>query len=182
VPNVNTPPAKLTFAAGPTVCSSSVTLAGGSIAQGRACAAPAAKSAGCQNGQVCVRRPTGFAGMCVSKAGATACPAVTYTQQRTAGTDASNDARGCSACTCETKPCAGTITLFGEADCTTGGAKKTSGPIGTTCAATIDKNYTATHYTTAGITNGCGIAAGGFNTAMTGSIAWDQQRTVCCKP
>lgn len=182
VPNVNNPPSKLTFGAAPSACAGSVTLAGGSLAQGRACATPAAKGTGCQGSQVCVPKPTGFAGLCVSKTGATACPAGAYTQQRTAGTDLSNDGRGCGACTCETKPCAGTITLFGEADCTTGGAKKTSGPIGTTCAATEDKNYAATHYKTDGITNGCAIAAGGFNAAMTGSIAWDQERTVCCKP
>lgn len=180
--NVDVPPGQafgqITLPAKPTNCASSTTLAGGTIGQGRACASPPTKGAGCQGSQVCVRKPTGF-GLCVSKPGQNACPLV-YTQQRSAGSDLSTDNRSCNTCTCGTTNCTGTVTLFEAADCSTGMGNDSTGTLTTTCDATAAKNFTATRYKTAGTTNGCAIAT--FNNAMTGAITWDQQRTVCCKP
>lgn len=162
----------------PTSCAPSTTLAGGTIAEGRTCAAPPTTGKGCQGNQVCIKKPTGL-GLCVTKPGQNACPLV-FTQQRTAGSDATTDNRNCNACTCGTADCTGTIELFEAANCATGGGNDTTGPLGTACVGTASKNFTATRYKTANTNNGCTVTA--FNSAMTGSIAWAQQSTICCKP
>jgi hypothetical protein len=126
-----------------------------------------------------VRKATGFGSVCVAKPGANACPLV-YTQQRTAGSDATTDSRGCGTCTCGTTACTGTVELFEEADCATGGAKDSTGALTATCGGTANKNFTAIRYKTANTNNGCNVAA--FDNAMTGSIVWAAQATICCRP
>jgi hypothetical protein len=116
--------------------------------------------------------------VCITKLGTDVCPAP-YTKQETAGS-AATDNRTCNACTCDAKACVGTVELFEAADCGAGG--KATGAIGPTCAATLAKNFTAIRYKTTLTQNGCAIAAGGFDPAMGGSIAWTDQRIVCCKP
>jgi hypothetical protein len=172
----------------PASCSGAVTPPGGAPTAGRTCNVIGTTQfgKGCATAtQQCAPKPTGFS-VCIAKlasdAGADTCPA-SFSKMKTAGTDAV-DTRGCNTCTCETKPCNGTIELFQANDCTVGGmGKSTTGTLDTSCDAPTNKNFTATHYksTLAAPTNGCAIASGGFNNALTGSIAWTDQRTVCCK-
>jgi hypothetical protein len=184
IPNPNSF-ASATAPTGPSACQGTTNVAAGPITFGRTCNLPSTTKfgKGCSTAtQQCAPKATGFK-VCITKLGQDACPAP-YTARKTAGTDAV-DTRACNACSCEPKGCSGTVELFEEADCTTDAANEDStGPIGTACAATADRNFTATRYKTtlAAPVNGCGFTAGGFNNAMQGNIAWTEQRTVCCKP
>jgi len=183
IPNGSGVVASATPPPGPTACSATVTPAAGAVTTGRACSVAAATKFGkcIAANQVCAPKPTGF-NVCVSKLGANACPAP-YTKQWTAGSDAV-DTRSCNTCMCETKACAGTVSLFSANDCSTGMGKDTIGPLTTTCAAQTDKNWTAMYYKTTlnTPTSGCEIQPGGFVNTMQGQITWTDQRTVCCKP
>lgn len=167
---------------GPSACDATTTVAASPVSLGKSCnVAPGTRlGKGCSTpAQQCAPKATGFR-LCITKPGMDACPAP-YTSRRTAGTEAV-DTRACNACTCEPKGCSGSIELFSEVDCTVGGNKRSTGAIDSTCGA-VNGNFTAIRYksTLSAPQNGCGVQ-GTFTNAMTGNIAWTEQRTVCCKP
>ena len=165
-----TPPAP------PAACAASTTLPGASLTDGRVCAPPARVGGGCSGTQVCAPKPTGMA-LCAAKTGAQSCPA-TYPKLSTAGTTGT-DSRACNTCTCTPESaCTETATLFTASDCTIAGAEK-SIPLASSCASSVTKNVTAKAYRA--VSGGSGCAATGFNSATTGSIAWTNQETICCK-
>jgi hypothetical protein len=166
----STPPAP------PAACDATTTFATAPVTSGRLCAPPARVGGGCAGSQVCAPKPTGME-ICAAKAGADSCP-TTFPKRNTSGSGAT-DNRACNACTCAPQAsCGGTVTLFTAADCSVAGGNKAV-ILPAACAAPSSKNVTALAYNAAGVGTGC--APSGFNPATTGSIAWVEEETVCCK-
>ena len=193
LPNPNSFGQVTTPANPPSGCSPTVTKNGfPAITAGRTCTPPTPEPAGggCGIGQVCARK-TGVAGLalCVQKAGTNTCPSAAYPTRKTAGGEtfadggvvdggATQDNRDCNTCSCSSPTCTNaSVTLSDQADCTTGGSKNTSGPMTTACAATTNKNFTATHYKSTITAGGCTPT---FNPASTNGIAFTDTTTICC--
>ncbi len=166
--------AKLTPPMGPATCTPTGSTTKTNTTDGRACAAPTTAAAGCDASSRCLPKAPGFT-MCISKAGPQTCPAG-FAKTRRAGTTAS-DTRACTTCTCNPPaPCATSVTLFANANCT---GKKASFA-GSACAAPLagaDTNVTAKGYTST-VTGGCSV---GTPSTALGELTFGGERTICCK-
>jgi hypothetical protein len=150
------------------------------IKDGRQCAAPPRGGKGCPGTQVCVPKPATMQ-LCAMKPSVDACPAA-FSVKRTAGTGAT-DQRVCNdaSCTCTGPTCTGPLSLFSNANCM--GGKSTTIAAGGACQSPpggdFGMNGSAKGYTST-IAGACSTA-GGFNNAVSGSIAFANQETICCK-
>ena len=174
--------AAVTIPQGPTTCSPNVTKTANALTDGRECA-PTKLGKGCPGTQVCVPKPTGMQ-VCAMKPGADACPAP-FASQRRAGGSGTVDNRTCDDCSgkcAAPTACTGTLTLYSNSACNAG-SKVAPINLGASCGALAQDfgaNGKAAAYQ-ATLSGGCG-APTGFNTALSGTIAWVDQQTICCKP
>ena len=145
------------------------------LSNGRTCGI-ARLGGGCKANQVCVPRPGTAFQSCVEKTGNVACPGG-YPTLYQAG-DSAADTRACTACTCTTAPCAGTLELFDDTACTASANLEISAaaPPGT-CAKGKNTAFAAKSFTVA-MSGGCVMAAAGKG---TGTLTFQDEETICCR-
>jgi hypothetical protein len=151
----------------------------GALTKGRLCQAPQFGK-GCAANQVCAPKPATGLDACVTKAGKSACPAG-FAKRNTAGTGA-NEMRTCTGCACDppTACTGGSVELFDNPACkTNGNAKHATGINGACNPLAPDSGFTATHFTSTPATGGCGTPIA--PATASGSLAFVDERTVCCK-
>jgi hypothetical protein len=171
--------AKIDPPATPASCNAVQGVAGG-LADGRMCQA-ARFGKGCGGNQVCAPKPMNGLGSCVTKPGKNACP-FGFSKRVTAGTGAT-DTRSCNGCQCGVpSPCTGgSVSLFDNSQCKTNGNFQGAVGIGSSCnQLNPDNGFTATHFTSTPPTGGgCGTPTA--QAMPTGTVAFADERTVCCR-
>lgn len=178
-------PVQLTLPNGPTSCTPTTTkTASSALTDGRQCAAPSLGK-GCSGSRVCAPKPPPTMKLCAAKSGAATCTGLYPTTMSRAGTLGTQDNRACNACDCGPTPCTGSLTLYSNSQCKINGngAGTYSTPsvtLGGACSAITFSaaTTTATAYTST-VSGGC--APTGFDPGVTGSIAFENEETVCCK-
>ena len=166
---------KLTPPAGPASCVPTASISKTDPTDGRTCT-PSKVGSGCTGAMQCAPKAAGFT-TCIEKAGVQVCP-TGFANRRLAGTT-SADTRTCTACSCNTTPCSGAVTLWSNSMCNAKTSKLTTAA-NTACAAPgagSDQNYTAKFYTS-NIAGGCAV---GTAPTAQGALTFTDERTICCK-
>ena len=137
------------------------------------------KSASCGADQVCTPTATTGLASCIARAGANACPPG-FPSRRTAGT-AADESQACLGCACGApSACAGgSVSLYDGSACKTNGSSHGAVGIASTCTATSDGSFNATHFKATPPTGGC--AAMPTTQPTPGALTFADLRTVCCK-
>ena len=158
-----------------TTCAPSASITKTDPTDGRTCT-PAKVGAGCTGAAQCAPKAAGFT-MCIEQAGAQVCPSG-FANRRLAGST-SADTRMCTTCSCNTAPCSGTVTLWGNSMCNAKPSVLTTAG-NATCAAPqagSTVNNTGKFYTS-NMAGGCSV--GTMPTAQ-GALTFTDERTICCK-
>lgn len=171
--------AMITEPAGPTSCAAATGMTA-TLTSGRLCQLRA-PGGGCGPSQACAGGSSGDFASCVTTAGKLECPA-NFPKRSTAGTDAT-DTRSCTGCTCGAPaPCTGgSVSLFETSMCKANGGFQHSDGIGTSCdQLNPDSNFNATFFKSTPPTGG-GCAPPSTPGTPTGTAAFTNERTVCCR-
>ena len=143
----------------------------------RACIPDSQASAGCVGNQCTLTLAPPY-DVCVFQSGNQSCPGAPFTHQHLAGTGTTFT---CSACGCNvTATCSGTMKLYTNGDCTTGGGGKEDDVVadGTCKSANTSQNSFASYAYVGNPPAGVTCAPSGTSNAQ--NVTLQNEETICC--
>ncbi len=159
---------------GPTGCGASPVSGFPPVTTGRICTT-LQSGGGCSGGQTCEARALPPYLACVAAVGDQSCPAG-FSQQYVVGTSV-DDNRACGPCSCGVTACTGTVSMWGNAGCSS--QADLTAPADGTCSAQANHNFTAKGYEAVVTDGGCAVTAPSTPIADAG-LVWTNEQTICC--